>query len=366
MIRSENWLKVNSSQQGLTAPKPKKILIIAPAWIGDMVMAQTLFKIIKHRQPDACLDVLAPKWTLNLVERMPEVHKGIPFPFGHGELNLLKRFAFAKALRQEGYDQAIILPGSFKSALTALWAKIPKRTGWLGEWRIGLLNDIRKIDKQKLPRMIQRFAVLGFEEEPLEPLELQAYYPSLTINYRKRQILVEKLQIKANQPLLALCPGAEYGEAKRWPPAYFSKLAEELLTWGWQVALFGSQKDQAIAREINDGVDQRCIDLTGKTTLLEAIDLLSLAKLVVANDSGLMHIAAAINRPLIVLYGSSSPGFTPPLTTQVEIMKVELPCSPCFKRKCPLGHFKCMKQLSPELVLNKISKMISYEKHFNR
>lgn len=353
----------------MTDTKPrqnKRLLVVGPAWIGDMVMAQTLFKFLKSQNPDATIDVLAPKWTLPLVERMSEVNAGIIFPLNHGELNLKERFRIGKDLRSKKYDQAIVLPGSFKSALSTWWARIPKRTGWLGEWRLGLLNDFRVLDEQQLPLMIQRFVALGLGKDELMPNSLKNFYPNLVVNSASLKTSLKKLKLTTAQPVLALCPGAEYGPAKRWPPEYFAKVAQEKIAQGWQVWIFGSPKEAEIAEQINSLTNNECVDLCGKTSLLEAIDLLSQAKVVISNDSGLMHIAAALERPLIVLYGSSSPKFTPPLTKKVAILSEELSCSPCFKRTCPLEHFNCMKKMSPEKVLAKINTLLDYDQNTDR
>lgn len=333
------------------------VLVVAPAWIGDMVMAQSLFKLMRQNNPSVIIDVLAPGWTLPVIERMPEVRLPIHFPFSHGQLGIKNRHTFAQSLKKTQYDQSIVLPNSFKSALVPLWAKIPKRTGWLGEWRIGLLNDFRSLNRKEFPLMVQQFCALGLPKGHSLPSDLQLLYPSLRVDDQKRCAALNRLGLSIDLPIIALCPGAEYGPAKRWPAAYFAGLAERLQSKGWQVWIFGSSKERSYAQEIIQK-SPNCIDLTGKTSLVEAVDLLSLSQAVVTNDSGLMHIAAAVQRPLVVLYGSSTPAFTPPLSLNVEIVHLGLDCSPCFKRSCPLGHFNCMRQISPDVVLTKLLALI--------
>jgi heptosyltransferase-2 len=317
-----------------------KILIVGPAWIGDMVMAQTLFKLLKQRQPNAIIHVLAPKWTSPLLERMPEVDRVLISPFGHQELNLYKRYIFGKSLRNENYHQAIILPNSFKSALIPFWARIPRRIGWRGEMRYWLINDMRVLNKSKLPLMIERFASLGLNHNESLPDHLP--WPELQAQPSSKNV---------NQPVLVICPGAEYGPTKQWPADYFAEVAKSKLAAGWQVWIFGGQKDQFIANKIQQLTDNACTDFTGKTSLQEAIDLMPLANVVVSNDTGLMHIAASLHRPLVVIYGSSSPQFTLPLAKNAQIVSLNLSCSPCFKRLCPLKHINCLMNLTPEIVL---------------
>ncbi|MFN7086087.1 MAG: lipopolysaccharide heptosyltransferase II [Burkholderiales bacterium] len=330
----------------------RRILVVAPSWVGDTVLAQPLFALLNRRHPGLALDVLAPHWTLPLLARMPEVRRALPNPFGHGELKLAERRRLGMRLASEGYDQAIVLPNSFKSALVPFFAGIPLRTGYVGELRWGLLNDARRLDARALPLMVERFAALGVAAgEPL-PRPLPAAH--LKTDENSQLALQRKLALKTSRPVVALCPGAEYGPAKRWPQQYFAELARHLGSRGCSVWLIGSARDAALGAAIAELSGGACINLCGRTTLDEAIDLLALARLVISNDSGLMHVAAALTRPLIALYGSSSPAFTPPLSAAAAILKLDLPCSPCFERECPLGHFNCMMQLTPERVLEAV------------
>jgi heptosyltransferase-2 len=334
----------------------KKILIIAPSWVGDTVMAQPLFKRLHELHPQLQLDVYAPAWCLPLLERMPEVNRAILNPFGHGQLNLKQRWQEAQKLKTAHYDQAIVLPNSFKSALIPFFAGIPLRTGFVGEMRYCLLNDARQLDKEALPLMVERFVLLAEKKgasihRPIAPLKLNS-------SDAQRNNVRQKLNLQSDKPAVAFCPGAEYGPAKRWPADYFAKLAQKLIQHGYQIWIIGSQKDAAIAEAIRKNAPE-CLNLCGKTALNEAIDLLSLADFIVTNDSGLMHVSAAIDKPMIALYGSSSPGFTPPLSDRAVILKLDLSCSPCFKRECPLVHFNCMVQLTPDLVFKTIEEKIS-------
>lgn len=319
----------------------KKILIVGPAWVGDMVMAQCLFKLLKREQ-DAIIDVLAPAWSLPLLSRMPEVNAGIAMPVGHGELALIKRYSLAKKLRQQTYDQAIVLPNSFKSALIPWLAGIPVRTGWRGEVRYGLLNDLRILDKKRYPLMIERFMALALK--PHETIPADYAYPQLNA--------FPNVQVAS---ILAICPGAEFGPAKRWPEEHYAELAKAKLAVGWQVWILGSPNDSLVAAKIMQLTEHQCIDFTGKTSLVEAIDLLASATVVVCNDSGLMHIAAALNKPLIALYGPTTEIFTPPLSANAQTLSLTLDCQPCHQRICPLKHHRCMKELKPENVLALLS-----------
>ena len=329
-----------------------RILVVAPSWIGDAVLAQPLFRRLHERFAGLALDVLAPAWTHALFARMPEVHATLASPFGHGELALRGRYRVGRELAAQGYAQAIVLPNSFKSALIPFFAGIPRRTGFVGEARWALLNDARRLDKQALPLMVERFAALG--ETRNENVKRPLAAARLEVSAAQCAATLARLRLAPAQPVAVLCPGAEYGPAKRWPARYFAELARKLAGAGYAVWIAGSAKDAAIGHEIAQACAPDCMNLCGKTTLAEAIDVLSCAALVVSNDSGLMHIAAALDRPLIALFGSSSPDFTPPASPHATVIRLDLPCSPCFQRVCPLGHFNCMLQLLPDQVWQRI------------
>jgi len=329
-----------------------RILIIAPSWVGDAVLSQPLLALLKVQDPDARIDVLAPGWVLPVYRRMPEVTDTIDSPFKHGQLGIGARLRLARQIRQARYDRAFVLPNSFKSALVPWLAGIPGRIGFLGELRYGLLTDARRPDDKRLPRMVERFAHLaGGSEHPL-PSPLPR--PALQVGAPEVDAVLAAKGLARPDRLACFCPGAEYGPAKRWPPRYFAQLAQQLSCDGFDIWLLGSSKDAAAGAEIVRHAAGTVLDLTGKTSLDEALVLLSIADQVVTNDSGLMHVAAALDRPLVAIYGSSSPDFTPPLSDRARVVRLGIACSPCFERVCPLGHFDCMMRLDPERVLREI------------
>jgi heptosyltransferase II len=329
-----------------------KVLVLGPSWVGDMVLAHSLFQRLKQNNPNTRIDVAAPAWTLPLLERMPEVTTGIALPFKHGQLSLMERIRFGQSLKNKGYQQAILLVNSFKSAILPFAAGIPQRTGFLGEMRYGLLNDIRPLNKTQLPRTVERFVALGEEKNTTLPSIPQ---PKLIANEANAQASLARLgQALPNQPILGLCPGAEYGEAKRWPADYYAEVANYALDNHWQVWLFGSDKDVAVTSTINQATQNRCLDLGGQTKLGEAIDLMALCHTVISNDSGLMHVAAALDKRVIAIYGSSDPHHTPPMHPQAVVEYLGLACSPCFERTCPLttehAQLACLKNISPNQI----------------
>lgn len=333
---------------------PQRCLVVGPSWVGDMVMAQSLFMTLKQRFPGMQIDVLAPAWSKPILAAMPEVHSSIEMPLQHGELALMQRFRLGNGLRAKHYDWAIVLPRSLKSALVPFWARAKVRTGYRGEMRYGLLNDIRPLDKSVLTMTVQRFVALGLPADAKLPAATPQ--PCLTVTQEQQAAARQKFLNGNADRLLALCPGAEYGGAKRWPAEYFAEVAKYHIDQGGQVILLGSGKDTPVTTEISSSVNSAaCLDLAGKTSLQEVLALLALAEQVVSNDSGLMHVAAAVGSPVIALYGSSDPTYTPPLSDKAQIIHLGLQCSPCFKRECPLGHLDCLRKIKSEQVISHLT-----------
>ena len=320
-----------------------------------MVMAQSLFKVLKSREPTRDLDVLAPEWSLPIVARMPEIRHGIASETGHGEIGLATRRRIAKSLYGNGYDRAIVLPRSAKSALIPWFARIPARTGYRGESRYWLINDMRSFDPDVLDQTVKRFVALGLDRT--EPLPIPLPDPALTVSEKNQGRVIRDLGLGTDRPVIAMMPGAEYGPAKCWPHAHFTALAARLDDAGYAVWVLGSNKDEPAGDDIAAG--SGAVNLCGKTSLEDVIDLLAVCEQAVSNDSGLMHIAAASGCHVHGIYGSSSSKFTPPLTKSRDIHEMGLDCSPCFARECPLGHLKCLRELEPTLIFDKIVQKIA-------
>lgn len=329
-----------------------KALLVAPSWIGDTVLAQPLCMRLHERTPGLQLDALAPRWVAPVLERMPEIARVVDSPFAHGELSLKARHRLARQLAPEGYQRAYVLPNSIKSAMIPFFADIPERIGFVGETRYGLINRRHTLNKALLPQMAERFAQLA--EAPGVTLPKPLPVPRLTSSRTQLATTLAALGVPLPEKLAVFCPGAEYGPAKRWPARHFATLANALAERGFAVWLLGSPKDHDIGEQVVSEARAATTprNLCGVTSLAQAIDLLAAASFVVCNDSGLMHVAAALGRPLIAVYGSSSPGFTPPLSERAQIVTLDLDCSPCFKRECPLGHLDCLNKLEPQRVLD--------------
>ncbi len=333
--------------------KKYKVLIIAPAWVGDLVMSQTLFKALKkHYGDNVELDVFANSWTKGLLWRMDEVSDVIENPFPSGSVALLKRILCGFSLRKRKYNQVIILPNSLKSAIMPFFAGIKQRTGFIGEFRYGLINDIYKLNKTFLPRMIDRFCALANKGN--KPYKID--FPTLNKDIQNQCELIEKFAIDTTKKIVAFCPAAEFGPAKRWWPAYFAQLATLLIDDGYIVLILGSKKDEGLGNFIISKLDVSTgiFNLCGQTSLEDSVDILAMCHAVVTNDSGLMHVAAAVGTKVIAIYGSSSPNFTPPLSSKAQIIQVPLSCSPCFQRTCRYGHYHCLMLVTPDVVYARI------------
>ena len=327
----------------------RPVLIVAPSWVGDAILSEPLIARLTMAGVNTPIDVLAPAWCAPVYARMRGIRRIFDSMLRHGELGWARRRALARTFSGEKYAQAIILPNSWKSALVPWLAGIPLRTGYTGEARFRIVNDRRRLDRNALPRLVDRYAALAQSNETLPP----ATAPVLIPNAANRAAAVDSLGLSVDRRVAILCPGAEFGPAKRWPAEHFASLARKFLAGGLDVWMLGSPNDQAAAAAViaaAGDAGSAIRDLTGRTDLGTAIDLLSLATVVVSNDSGLMHAAAAVRAPLVALFGSSSPVYTPPMSDTAKIARIDIACSPCFSRECPLRHFKCMRELAPDSV----------------
>lgn len=330
--------------------------MIGPSWVGDMVMAQSLYIALKENS-GAALDVLAPSWSLPLLSRMPQIREGIELPVTHGELGWKTRRDLGRALRQKGYGRAVVIPRSFKSALVPWHARIPVRTGYRGEMRYGLLNDVRSLDEGLLTQTVQRFVALGYPAAASLPPPVP--HPRLSVDRDNQIRLSRSLGLRPDRPAVALMPGAEFGPAKCWPLAYFAETARTLVDRGYQVWVLGSGKEREIGAAVIRDVREGAFNLCGETGLEDVVDLLALARHAIGNDSGLLHVAAATGCNVIGIYGSSTPAYTPPLSDHAAVLYLNLECSPCFRRRCPLGHLRCLREIAPRLVLEAVERFES-------
>ena len=328
----------------------KKWLIIGPSWVGDMVMAQSLFKRLKADQAGCSIDVVAPGWSQPILARMPEVRNGIALDVKHGEFGWRKRFAMGKSLRGE-YTHSIVLPRSWKSALVPFVAEVPERIGYRGEMRYGLINDMRLMDKQRLPLAVERYVALA---GPVSLERPEIPQPELQVDEENQRHFLEENDLPLEKPVVALLPGAEFGPAKQWPAEYWAKTADVLDDRGYQIWCLGSPKDREVADQIQQQSKAEILNLCGRTQLKDAVDLLALAKHAISNDSGLMHVAAAVGCHLVAIYRTTTPEYTPPLTDDCHILRADLGGDESLKgvRELPESH--SLIDVSPEQVLNAI------------
>ncbi|HTI18074.1 MAG TPA: lipopolysaccharide heptosyltransferase II [Trinickia sp.] len=343
----------------------RRALVIAPNWIGDALMAQPLFALLKRLHPRVTLDAVAPGWVAPVLERMPEISEVHATDLAHGKLQLARRWQLAADLRDVGYDAAYVLPNSLKSALIPWLAGIRLRIGYTGEHRYGLLN-VRHANPRKDTRapMAAHYATLAYAPGSHVPdLADRLPTPRLETDLNESARVSTRFNLDTRVPLIVFCPGAEYGGAKRWPAEHFAALAQMIgQSFPYaQIVALGSGKDASIAEAIAEHAP-RVRNLCGQTSLGEACALISRAGAVVSNDSGLMHVAAALRRPLVAVFGSSDPRHTPPLSDVAKVQWLHLECSPCFARECPLGHLRCLRELTAEQVFGDVRAMLLRER----
>ena len=338
-----------------------RTLVISPNWIGDAVMAQPLLRALKQRAPGRPLDVLAPAWVAPVWRATAEVDSVLETPFHHGALQLGERRRLARALRGRGYLEAYVLPNTFKSALVPWLAGIPQRIGYRGETRYGLINVMHHDDPAS-PRPMTRFyaalAAAPGAAGGASPLP----DPVLSVSAAQKLAARAALGLAADAPVVAFAPGAEFGPAKRWPAAHFAELAQMIAQArpDVHILLLGSAKDAAACEEIAAAAPQ-VRNLAGATSLQDAIALLAGALALVTNDSGLMHIACALQRPVVAVYGPTDPRHTPPLSALASVLWLHLDCAPCQQRSCPLGHHHCMANISAGMAWRPLAPLVRTE-----
>lgn len=339
-----------------------RILIIAPNWIGDAVMSQPLLARIKTNHPDAQIDVLASKWVAPIYRACMQVNQVIEANLEHKQLQWKLRKDLAKQMQEKQYEVCFVLPNSFKSALIPWLANIPLRVAYRGEMRFGLINlSLENPSRVNRPPMAKHYLALGslLEDAELSP-NFESTNPVLQVPLTAKQLVINKLDTASieQKAIYVLCPGAEYGPSKRWPTEHFAKLAQDLISSdvNTRIILLGSKGDYALAQSIvaTAGVPPNIYNWCGDTSLDEAIALIGMSKALISNDSGLMHIGAALQVPQVAIFGSSDPHHTPPLSKKAKVLWLNLPCSPCHKRECPLGHLKCLKDILPVNVFTSI------------
>ena len=335
-----------------------KILVIGPSWVGDMMMSQSLYRTLKAEYPSAEIDVMAPAWCRPLLARMPEVNQALAMPLG-------ERRRLGRALRANRYDRAYVLPNSFKSALVPFFADIPQRTGWRGEMRYGLLNDVRVLDKAAFPLMVQRYVALAYDKgrvQRADDLPQPLLWPQLRVSDEEIAETTSAFNLTDSRPIVGFCPGAEFGPAKRWPHYHYAALAQRLIESGYQIALFGSAKDHEAGEQIRAALQEDardfCLNLAGKTQLEQAVILIAACRAVVSNDSGLMHVAAALNKPLIALYGPSSPDFTPPLSDKARVIRLISGYHKVRKGDAEQGYHQSLIDIQPQQVLDALTPLL--------
>jgi len=319
----------------------EKLLVIPQNWLGDIVMSQTLLKRIKSENPNTVIDILVNSTFKSLVERMPEISKAVILDCGHKELGLLKRLNLARRIKGN-YDQSIVLSRSIKSALIPYLAKIPIRTGELGESRYILINDLKKFTKEDRRKTAFRYvSMFSKKQEVLN----EKYYPSLKSDLENIKILSKKYKLNLDKKIIIFAPGAAFGPSKMWPVERFKELGEKL-NKDFFILILGSNGEKKIGDKIV--TNKNMMNLCGETTITDAVDLMHVSEFCVSNDSGLMHLASATNTKSISIYGATSPELTPPLTSNKEIHYRGISCSPCFEKKCKYGHYNCLVEIQAD------------------
>ena len=327
-----------------------RILVVAPVWVGDVVLSQILYRLLHQQQPDVPIDVVSRSWTAALLNRMPEVARFLPLDIAHGQVGLGRRREMARRLRGQ-YRQSIVIPQATKPALLPWLAGIRHRTGFGGGSRAGLINDIRP----RLPNVVTRMAQLAKESPPEEDIP----WPRLEVDPEKTREAFHRWQMDPDAPRIGLMPGAGSNQLKRWGTAPMARLAALLVERGHSLCVIGAERDRADGETIAQVAPERIRNLCGETSLDDAIELTAGLSASVCNDSGLMHVSAAVGIPVVGVYGPTSPSTYPPLSAHQATCWTGVACSPCHLKACPYGHHACMTSITPESVLESLLAIVA-------
>lgn len=337
-----------------------RILVIAPHWIGDAVMSLPLITLIHTKFPNSSIDVLCTPWVGSIYRASPAVETIVERDFQHGALQWSLRRSTARELKKQAYDMAFVLPNSMKSALIPWLAGIPTRIGYQGEYRFGLINvSLPNPSRQARTPMMEHYAKLlgGALDQISNPQNLPS--PKLSIDSTLTQWARGRIEEIGGVPLYVFAPGAEYGSAKRWPTSHFAQLANQILEGNpdAKIIILGSRADHVLGQEIvqSTNLSDRIHNWCGAIRLDQSMALIAQSTCLISNDSGLMHIGAALSIPQIAIFGSSNPKHTPPLSPKAQIIWLGLDCSPCYQRTCPLGHLNCLNQIDSQRVYSMLT-----------
>src|ERR1044072_7552590 len=331
-----------------SAADRRPILVVPYMWIGAFVRCHSVVKLLKARYPALPVDVPSTTLCAPLADYMPELRQAIVVDLPRKRLSWGEHAALAERLKREHYGTALIMPRTWKAALAPFLAGVPERVGWVGEWRFGLLNDVRFGEKQR-PRMIDQCAALALPKET--PLRTEWPLPELRVPPTEIEGWRERMGLRGTQPAVALAPGA-VGPSKRWPASSYAEVARRLTGAGVAVWVVGGPGEKPLATDIIAEAGPLARDLTG-TDLRNAVLALAASDVAVSNDSGLLHVGAALGTPSIGIFGPTSPWHWAPLNPIAATVQTatQLDCQPCHKPTCRKGHHRCMRDIAAEQVL---------------
>lgn len=337
----------------------KRLLIRSTNWIGDAIMTTPAVRAIRRNFPNARISMLAKPWVAPVFAHSPHVDEIIVFDAGGRHAGVFGTLRLAKDLRKGRYDAAILLQNAIEAAIIAFLAGIPRRIGFDTDGRRLLLTH--PVHRTKAIKAIHQ---TGYYLKILEGAGMTAGRPTLELHLdpadtRRAAQMRAEFGIAPGRPLIGLNPSATFGPAKQWFPERYAALGDLLnKELGALILIFGGPSDRELGRTITGLMSAPAIDLSGRTSLGEAMALIDRCTAFVTNDSGLMHVAAALGTPLVAVFGSTNWTTTSPFSDTSRIVRVPIACSPCMQPVCPLGHMNCMRQVSVAMVADAVKDLI--------
>jgi len=328
----------------------RKVLIRSANWVGDAVMSLPAIASVRRTLPQAEVSILAKPWVAEIFEKNPLVDRVIIYQSPGVHQGLRGKWLLARQLKKEGFELAILLQNAFEAALISFLAGIPRRSGYNTDARgfilthpVAMTGKIKR--EHQVDYYLEMVGSLGFQRVPT--------FPSLRVSVERQEearLKLESFGFGESQKLVGISPGATYGSAKEWFPERFAELADRIIgDSGARVLIFGSGGDKKVAAQVRQNARAPLVDLTGMTTLAQAMALIARLRLFITNDSGLMHLAAALGVPVMAIFGSTDPERTGPRGEVCRVVRRPVPCAPCLKTECPTGR-RCMGLISVDEV----------------
>jgi len=336
----------------------RKIIIRSTNWVGDAVLTTPAVRAIRENFPEARIALLAKPWVAPVFHNNPHLDKILVYESEGRHRGWLGKARLVRELRRQRFQLAVLFQNAFEAAFLVYMAGVPIRIGYDSDCRGALLTRRIPVDQDRVGSHHIEYYLGILQGASLRPGDRKLTLELSDIERARAEEILKENQISPSRPLVVINPGATFGSSKRWPLERYAALGDRIrAAWGAQIVILGGPGERTVGRQISALMNRGCINLCGRTSLREAAALIEKCELFVTNDSGLMHVAAAFDIPLIAIFGSTDPAATGPTNPRSRIVQVPASCSPCLKRECPEDH-RCMNEISVDQVYEAVENVL--------